>query len=100
MTFAVADRTHSRLPALKLVQSSRMARRFSKLLLVILIATIFAMAFVPWQQSVKGTGKVVAYVPQERQQTVTSPVQGIVLRLREGLVEGTKVKQGEFIPGN
>ena len=56
MSFAVANRANHRLPALKLVQSSRMARRFSKLLLVLLILTILAMAFVPWQQSAKGTG--------------------------------------------
>ncbi len=97
MPFAVASRANHRLPALKLVQSSRMARRFSNLLLGFLIVTILAMAFVPWQQSAKGTGKVVAYVPQERQQTVTSPVKGIVIKLREGLVDGSKIKQGEFI---
>jgi len=55
------------------------------------------MFFLPWQQSAKGTGKVVAYVPQERQQMVTAPVKGIVLRLGENLVEGAKVKRGEFI---
>ena len=35
-----------------------------------------AMGYVPWQQSARGTGKVVAYVPQERQQTVSAPVKG------------------------
>ncbi|MBM4094753.1 MAG: HlyD family efflux transporter periplasmic adaptor subunit, partial [Planctomycetes bacterium] len=58
---------------------------------------ICAMALLPWQQSARGTGKVVAYVPQERQQTVTSPTKGIVARLGEGLVEGSKVKKGDFI---
>jgi multidrug resistance efflux pump len=42
-------------------------------------------------------GKVVAYVPQERQQTVTSPVKGIARRLGSGLVEGAKVRRGDFI---
>ncbi len=58
---------------------------------------IFAMLFVPWQQSAKGTGKVVAYVPQERQQTVTSPVKGVVDRVADGLREGMRVKKGDFI---
>ncbi|MCA9208273.1 MAG: hypothetical protein KDA55_07955, partial [Planctomycetales bacterium] len=77
MSSAILTSTHDRLPALKLVQSSRTAWRLANLLLLLLVASIFAMIFVPWQQSARGTGKVVAFVPQERQQTVTSPVKGI-----------------------
>lgn len=97
MSTAILTSTHDRLPALKLVQSSRTAWRLANLLLLLLVASIFAMIFVPWQQSARGTGKVVAFVPQERQQTVTSPVKGIALRLKEGLVEGAQVKRGDFL---
>lgn len=86
-----------RLSALKLVESTRIARRLANVLLIALGLSVMAMIFVPWQQSAKGTGKVVAFVPQERQQTVTSPVKGVAVRLGEGLVEGTRVKQGQFI---
>jgi multidrug resistance efflux pump len=85
------------LPALKLVQSSLVARRMARALGVLIVVSIAAMAFLPWQQSARGTGKVVAYVPQERQQTVTSPTKGVVERLAEGLVEGARVKRGDFI---
>lgn len=85
------------LPALRLVQSARLARRLADLLLALLGLAIVAMLFLPWQQSAKGTGKVVAFVPQERQQTVTSPVKGVVDRLGDGLVEGTRIQQGQFI---
>lgn len=85
------------LPALQLVQSSAAAHRFARLLLVLLGLSIVAMVFVPWQQTAAGTGKVVAFVPQERQQTVTSPTKGVVLRVAEGVVEGSRVEQGEFI---
>ncbi|MCL4202639.1 MAG: HlyD family efflux transporter periplasmic adaptor subunit [Pirellulaceae bacterium] len=85
------------LPALKLVQSSLAARRMARGLGVLLAASLVAMALLPWQQSARGTGKVVAYVPQERQQTVTSPTKGVVARLADGLVEGARVKQGDFI---
>lgn len=85
------------LPALKLVQSSRNARRLAKALFVLLLLSIAAMFFVPWQQSARGTGKVVAFVPQERQQTINSPIKGIVARIAEGVVEGSYVKQGDFI---
>ncbi len=97
MSVAFEKSTNERLPALKLVQSSRIARRLAKWLLVLLALTIIGMIFVPWQQSAKGTGKVVAFVPQERQQMVTSPVKGVALRRGEGLREGAKVKRGDFI---
>ncbi|MBM4094492.1 MAG: toxin secretion protein, partial [Planctomycetes bacterium] len=71
----------SAVPALKLVQSSLTARRLANGLVLLLGGAICAMALLPWQQSARGTGKVVAYVPQERQQTVTSPTKGIVARL-------------------
>ncbi len=89
--------THSPLPALRLVQSSRNAQRLAQALLVLLVLVISAMVFLPWQQSARGTGKVVAFVPQERQQTVTSAVEGVVVRVAEGLVEGARVRQGDFI---
>jgi multidrug resistance efflux pump len=97
MTVATAAQRDLRLPALKLVQSSRIVRRLANLLLILLLLSVLAMLFVPWQQSARGTGKVVAFVPQERQQTITSPVKGIALRLGENLVEGARVKQGDFI---
>lgn len=89
--------SRSTLPAHKLVQSSRMARRLANGLLLLLGISILAMLFLPWQQSAKGTGQVVAYVPQERQQTITSPVKGVVTRVAEGLREGMRVKKGSLI---
>lgn len=85
------------LPALKLVQSSLCARSMARALVLMLVTSVVAMATLPWQQSARGTGNVVAYVPQERQQTVTSPTKGIVARLADGLVEGARVSRGEFI---
>jgi multidrug resistance efflux pump len=58
---------------------------------------IVCMAFLPWQQSARGTGKVVAFIPQERQQTITSPVKGVVARVADGVVEGSRVAQGDFV---
>ncbi len=83
--------------AVHLVQSSRFAQRLAKLLLIGLLISVLAMAFLPWQQSSRGTGQVVAYVPQERQQTIEARVKGIVARVADGLVEGSAVKQGDFI---
>jgi multidrug resistance efflux pump len=85
------------LPALKLVQSSRNARRLAAVLVVLLFFSIIAMLFVPWQQSARGAGRVVAFVPQERQQTVMSPVKGVVLQVADGLTEGIRVQRGDEI---
>ncbi|MCH5374294.1 MAG: HlyD family secretion protein [Planctomycetes bacterium] len=85
------------LPAMRLVQSSRLVHRLAKLLLVGLLIAVLAVLLLPWQQSARGTGEVVAFVPQEREQTVLSPVKGVVARIADGLVEGAKVKRGEFI---
>ena len=87
----------AKLPALNLVQSSLLARRVARVLMVLLVVSIVGIAFLPWQQSARGTGNVVAYVPQERQQTVMSPTKGVVARLADGLVEGGWVEQGDFI---
>lgn len=83
--------------AIHLVQSSRFAQRLARLLLVGLFVLTLAMALLPWQQSSRGAGQVVAYVPQERQQTIQAPVKGVVARIANGLVEGSEVKKGDFI---
>ncbi len=82
---------------LHLMQSSRYAKRLAKWLLLLLVLCVLAMAFLPWQQTSRGTGSVVAYAPQERQQTIDAPTKGIVARIGDGLAEGSQVKQGDFI---
>ena len=83
--------------AIHLVQSSEFAVRLAKLLLIGLVVSALAMAFLPWQQTSKGTGQVVAFAPQERQQSVKSPAKGIVANIADGLVEGAVVKRGDFL---
>ena len=79
------------------MQSSRYAKRLAKWLLYLLAFSILAMMFLPWQQTSRGTGSVVAYAPQERQQTIDAPAKGVVARIGDGLVEGSQVKRGDFI---
>ncbi|RCS43286.1 HlyD family efflux transporter periplasmic adaptor subunit [Bremerella cremea] len=85
------------LPALKLVQSSRWVWRLANILLGMLLLSIVGMVFVPWQQSAKGTGQVVAYAPQERQQLITAPTKGVVSLISPELREGSLVKRGDLI---
>ena len=54
-----------------------------------------AMIVLPWVQNIHAVGRVIAYSPDERQQTLTSPVDGVI---REWFVlEGTHVKKGDKI---
>jgi multidrug resistance efflux pump len=97
MAVGVVSPGSGSLSALRLVQSSRNARRLAQVLVVILVLSVIAMTFVPWQQSARGKGRVVAYAPQERQQTVTSPVKGVVTDVNDELREGMSVKQGTVV---
>lgn len=59
------------------------------------LITLVAMVVVPWVQNVRGAGRVIAYSPDERQQNLTTPVDGII---KEWFVqEGTRVKKGDSI---
>lgn len=85
------------LSAMQMVRSPRLARGAAHMLLVLLFAAIGGMFFIPWQQTTKGTGRVVAYFPTERPQTVESPIYGRVVRWGNGIVEGAVVKKGQLI---
>ncbi|RMF43941.1 MAG: toxin secretion protein, partial [Planctomycetota bacterium] len=85
------------LPALKLARSSRFARRIGNTLFAILVLGTLVVAFSPWQQSVKGTGQVIAYAPLNRQQVVGSPVKGRLVRLGPDIYENVRVARGQLI---
>ncbi len=89
--------TPRQISALRLVTSPRTPRRIAKALVWLLFMTLVALIFVPWQQSVKGTGQVVAYAALERQQTVKANISGRVFQWGEGIREGAKVVKGQKI---
>ena len=84
-------------PSLRLVKSSRRARRMAKWLGLLLMLVVCITAFAPWQQFVARSGRVVAFDPLLREQIVQSPISGRVSRWAEGMREGIRVKQGDFI---
>jgi multidrug efflux pump subunit AcrA (membrane-fusion protein) len=51
--------------------------------------------FLPWQQNVTALGKVTAYSPSERVQTIDAPVSGLIYRWH--VQEGTQVKEGDLL---
>lgn len=85
------------LPSLKLARSSRSARLIGKILFTFLVLSFFVVAIAPWQQSVKGTGNVIAYAPQERQQTIEATIKGRITNLGENIFENAHVRKGDLI---
>jgi len=83
------------LPAIALTETTGFARRLSRSLAGLLILFLLALTLTPWQQNVSGVGRVIAYAPLERQQTLQAPVEGRVVHwwVREGSI----VKAGDRI---
>lgn len=82
--------------AAQIVGNTVRPRRLAKALVIALIASIFALLFVPWQQTVTGKGRVVARSPLDRQQAIAAPVSGRIVDWY-GHREGSRVKRGERI---
>lgn len=85
------------LPALRLARSSRLARRFGRVLACMLGVALLATLFAPWQQSVTGSGNVIAYAPLERQMVVEAPIKGRIVDWAAGIVENAHVKKGQVL---
>ena len=81
--------------SLKAARTPWPARWFGRLLLLLFVAAPVVLVFVPWQQTVRGRGQVVAFAPTERKQVVTALVGGQVKKWY--VVEGSKVKAGDPI---
>lgn len=82
-------------PSLLSLRQPRSTQVVVNLLAFGLVVIVLALALVPWQQSVPGQGRVVAYAPLERQHAIEAPIDG---RLQTWHVEeGTHVKAGDPI---
>lgn len=68
------------------------ARVLARLLVVALVLAVVALFVTPWQQSVNGSGRVIAYAPLERQQPIEAPIDGRVVRWH--VIEGEHVEAG------
>lgn len=83
------------LPVSRLAQTRRSVRLLAMFLAGLLGATVLALIVVPWQQTSTGIGKVVARNPIERQQVLSAPVKGRVVKWH--VTEGSLVKKGQLI---
>ncbi len=83
------------LPAITRAGSSRWPRLLARGLATIFVLFLLGVWFLPWQQFVSGTGKVIAFDPLDRRINVEAPVLGTVRKLY--VVEGQRVKKGDII---
>jgi len=81
--------------SLELTRSPRRIRRFSRLILLGFGLLLLGLIFLPWQQFIQGTGRVIAYNPLERSVVIEAPLAGRVLRSH--VVEGQPVRQGDLL---
>ena len=83
------------LPAIALTETTGFARRLARSLTGLLTLFLLSLTLTPWQQNINGKGRVVAFAPLERQQTLQATVEGRVVKwwVREGSI----VKAGDRI---
>lgn len=89
------EATYPLLPSMAQVKGYAPARRIAWLLAVLFVVLAVALAYTPWQQSISGSGRVVAFAPLDRQQTISAPVDGRVVRWHA--MEGTRVAKGDLV---
>ncbi|MEW6038797.1 MAG: HlyD family efflux transporter periplasmic adaptor subunit [Pseudomonadota bacterium] len=85
----------ARLSALSAAQTPRRVGALARACAWLLLLLPLGLLLAPWQQNISGIGRVSAFAPIERQQTVEAPVSGRIVRWLAQ--EGAKVKTGEVL---
>ncbi|HEU4404563.1 MAG TPA: HlyD family efflux transporter periplasmic adaptor subunit [Polyangiaceae bacterium] len=92
--YRLADEVSS-LPALRAVRTPQPAVWLARALVALLAAVVVGLAVTPWQQTSTGAGRVIAYAPLERQQSIEAPLEGRITRWH--VREGSRVRAGDPI---
>ena len=83
------------LAASKLVYRESITLALARTLLAFLVVLFFALIFLPWVQTSQGSGRLITFDPNDREQIIEAPLSGRVSKWY--VVEGSKVEQGELI---
>ncbi len=81
--------------ATQLLQSTRLVRRLAFWLSICLAFSMVMLLLLPWQQSARGAGRVLAFSPVERTQQILAPTKGIIVDVPKELFEGSRIKKGD-----
>lgn len=84
-----------RTSALQAAQSPAITRSILIVSAFFLVALGVALTFIPWRQTVSGSGKVTAYAPEARPRTVESRISARIANWH--VVEGDEVAKGDTI---
>ena len=83
------------LPSMNLVPAPRALRKLATVFVWIFMLAPVVLILVPWQQNIEGQGRVVAFNPLERVQTIPAPVTGRLVALH--VRDGQKVNKGDIL---
>jgi multidrug resistance efflux pump len=81
------------LPALRAVRTPRPAVWLARTLVALLTAVALGLTVTPWQQTATGSGRVIAYAPLDRQQSIEAPIEGRISSWH--VREGSHVRAGD-----
>jgi len=81
--------------SLRMVAVPRTLRTLVITILVLVVAAALFLVFVPWVQTIRGSGKVTSFVPDARPQTLESVISGRIVRWF--VHEGQQVRKGDTI---
>ncbi|MDX1920215.1 MAG: biotin/lipoyl-binding protein, partial [Candidatus Caenarcaniphilales bacterium] len=77
------------------VRTPKWVRLSALSLVALLLVGFLFLSFIPWQQTVMGTGRVTSFSPNNRPQNIESPIKGRIKKWH--VVEGMTVKKGDLI---
>lgn len=91
----VSPRQPQQYRSIKAVESSRGYLVLAVIISLFLVGLVCILAFVPWQQSISGTGKIMILSPMDRPQSIEAQIPA---RLKSWHVrDGQSVKKGQLI---
>jgi len=67
----------------------------AKTITLVLILMLISLLFLPWEQTTKSEGKLIAYNPSERDYTIHAPISGFIKKYH--IEEDKLVKEGDLL---
>lgn len=67
----------------------------AKTISLLIIAAIIGLLFLPWEQTTKGSAKLIAHDPSERDFTIAAPITGFIKEYK--VKENTPVNEGDLL---
>lgn len=67
-----AERKPPRFRSLQMVKTPFLFTVLISCIILVMVAAIVAAMFLPWRQSVTGTGRIIVFSPMDRPQTIES----------------------------